>query len=654
MSFLAALYLVVALLLLGTLAAQSVAARHRQVIAVTFGSAVRLLTGLGLFAVVLYATAYFLGLVGGFYESLTCKVVTLPACEDPLPLPAWLRLPEASVGGVIGILPLLGIFLAKALQPKRGAGAASDHAAEAPGASEADREADPYDLGAGGANPPRNYFVFEREGGAYSVLTTEDLPAALLPPDVRQALAERTARRPWRERALEGFLAWLQANGALIGIFLVEVWLAWLRGAAEAANRQVRLALGLDAELPAAYLGVAQWGAVVLAIGLSVVVLFLGVVAQHGLHVAGRGFAGLRQGAGIVDLVGSTLAVFASGMRQGWTATAITVGRFALKAQSALTRLWVLSMTAFGRALLKLQSGAMRAWAFLAILTGTFVLFLSRVFGRVFAWLGGLGRRGAAARAAPGGTAAVSPPAGGAATALDDPVASAPAEPVAARRSGGGVLALAAAAGLGLLAPAAEAATTYVVLQDVSGGEASRLEDANRRVLSWADPSPQRALLQRADRLVVIPVRAPGELDTVYAAVFNAEYPGSQLDRYAFYAELRSVLPKEVDRAWGTGLSEALRTAAFYLRDVPEGDEKVLVVFGNGEDHSPEAVTAEELRPALQGAVVVRLNAGLEERDRWTRLYQEAGAKAQLVYDLAATRLLTIDQLKRDLERARR
>src|SRR5690606_33349979 len=119
-SFLAALYLVVALLLLGTLAAQSVAARHRQVISVTFGSALRLLVGLGLFAAVLYATAYFLGLGGGFYESLTCKVVTLPSCEDPLALPAWLALPEASVGGVIGILPLLGIFLAKALQPKRG------------------------------------------------------------------------------------------------------------------------------------------------------------------------------------------------------------------------------------------------------------------------------------------------------------------------------------------------------------------------------------------------------------------------------------------------------------------------------------------------------------------------------------------------------
>lgn len=621
MTFLPALFLVVALMLLGTLAAQSVAARHRQVIGVTLGSALRLLVGLGLFALVLYATAYFLGLVGGFYESLTCKVVTLPACEDPLGLPGWLGLPEASVGGVIGILPLLGIFLAKALQPKRGGNAPNTGAM-------------PDDAGATGANPPRNYFVFEKEGGVYSVLATEDLPTALLPPEARKALAESADARPWRERALSGFLSWLQANGALIGIFLVELWLAWLRGAAEAADRQVRLALGLDADLPAAYLGVAQWGAVVLALGLSVVVVFLGVIAQHGLHVAGRGFTGLRQGAGIVDLVGSSLAVFASGLRQGWTISAIAIGRFALKLQSALMTLWVLSMTALGRALLKLQSGAMRAWAFFSILIGTFVLFLSRVFGRFFGWLGRLGRRRA-------------PPS-------DGLTASAPPEPVAARRPGGGVLVLAAVAGLSLLAGQARAGTTYVVLQDMSGGEVTRLDDANRKVLSWADPSPQRALLQRSDRLVVIPVRAPGALDMVYAALFNAEYPGSQLDRYAFYAELRSVLPSQVDTGWGTGLSEALRTAAFYLRDVPAENDKVLIVFGNGEDHSAEAVTAEELRPALSGAVVIRLNAGLEERDRWTQLYQEAGAKAQLVYDQAATRLLTIEELRRDLERALR
>src|SRR5690606_30797708 len=140
----------------------------------------------------------------------------------------------------------------------------------------------------------------------------------------------------------------------------------------------------------------------------------------------------------------------------------------------------------------------------------------------------------------------------------------------------------------------ARAATTYVVLQDVSGGESSRLADANRLLLSWADPSPQLALLERNDRLIVIPVRAPGGLDTVYAALFNAAYPGSQLDRFAFFAELRSVLPQQVETEWGTGLSEALRTAALYLRDAPPENERVLVIFGNGEDHSPDPITAEE------------------------------------------------------------
>src|SRR5690606_18638238 len=121
---------------------------------------------------------------------------------------------------------------------------------------------------------------------------------------------------------------------------------------------------------------------------------------------------------------------------------------------------------------LKLQSGAMRAWAFLAILIGTFVLFLSRVFGRLFAWLGSLGRR----RGRGGG------PAREPGTSLEEPVATAPPEPVGVRRPGGGVLALAALLGLGLLAPTARAATTYVVLQDVSGGEVSRLEDANKQL----------------------------------------------------------------------------------------------------------------------------------------------------------------------------
>ncbi len=613
MSFLATLYLIVALLLLGTIAARSVAARHREVMALTLGSTVRLVAGLGLFALILYAAAYFLGLVGGFYESLTCKVVTLPSCEDPLALPGWLALPEASVGGVIGILPLLGIFLAKALQPRSAKEQGQGGAAE--------------------ANIGTNYFVFEREGGLVSVLATEELPPGLQP---KNLVEQAQLKAPLRERVLSGAGAWLAANAALIGIFFVEMWLAWLRGAAEAADRQVRLSLGLDAELPAAYLGVAQWGAVVLAIGLSVVVLFLGVMARYGLGVAGRGFAGLRQGAGIIDLLGAALSVFASGLRHAWIVAAVVIGRFALKAQSALTRLYVMAVTAMGRLLLKLQSGAQRAWAFLAILIGTFVLFLSRVLGRVFAWLGGLGRGRRDRR-----------------DRTDRSLGDVDAEPVASR-SRGGVLSLAAIAVLTLGANQADAATTYVVLQDASGGEVTRLDDANRKVLSWADPSPQLALLERSDRLIVIPVRAPGELDTVYAALFNAEYPGSQLDRYAFYAELRNVLPKQVDDGWGTGLSEALRTAAIYLRDAPADHEKVLIVFGNGEDHSPVPVTAEDLNGALEGTVVVRLNAGLEELDRWTTLYEAAGAGAQIVYDQAATRLLTVSELSAALERVTR
>src|SRR5690606_37709641 len=107
------------LLLLATVASRNVAAEHRLVIGRALGSTARVLLGLGLFIVTLYAATYFLSLVGGFYESLTCKVVTLPACEDSLDLPAWLRLPPQSVGGVIGILPLLGIFLAKSMQGEK-------------------------------------------------------------------------------------------------------------------------------------------------------------------------------------------------------------------------------------------------------------------------------------------------------------------------------------------------------------------------------------------------------------------------------------------------------------------------------------------------------------------------------------------------------
>ncbi len=548
------LYLAVLLLLLATVAARSVATGHGAVITQALGSLVRLLLGLALIVGVLYFTGYFLGLVGGFYESLTCKVVTLPACEDPLALPGWLGLPEASVGGVIGILPLLGIFLAKALQP---------HKLTRPAAGERTD-----------AEEPR-----------------------WISPAPRPAL-------------LAGFLAWLVANASLIAIFLVELWLAWLRGAAEAADRQVRLSLGLDAQLPAAYLGVAQWGAVVLALGLSVVVLYLGVAGRYGLGVAYRGFMGVEQGAGIVALLRSVLVILASGLEVAWVSGAIVLGRFALKAQSAAVGLFAAMMIALGRLALKLQDVGYRSWVFAAVLLGRLVLFVGRVLGRVLGHVAGW----------------------------------------FSRRPPSGVLGLALAASLGVIGYVQ--ATTYVVLQDVSGGESARLAAANAHVLRWSDPSPQLALLQRDDRLIVIPVRAPGELDTVYSALFNAAYPGSQLDRYAFYAELRNVLPDAVDDSWGTGLSEALRSAAFYLEDVEAGEDKVLVVFGNGEDHSPDRITPDELWPGLDRAVVIMLNAGLEETGAWRALYMAAGARAVIAFDQAATRLLSVPELQRAMQRA--
>lgn len=537
------IYLAVLLLLLATVAARSVAAHHGAVITEALGSTARLAIGVALFTGVLYITAYFLGLVGGFYESLTCKVVTLPSCEDALALPRWLRLPEASVGGVIGILPLLGIFLAKALQPRKAT-------SEEPSAT----------------------------GG---------------------------------KSLLSALLTWLGANASLIAIFAVELWLAWLRGAAEAADRQVRLSLGLDAQLPAAYLGVAQWGAVVLALGLSVVVLYLGVAARYGLGVAERGFAGVQQGAGLVALARSVLVILASGLETAWVTGAIVLGRFGLKLQSAVAGVFATLMIALGRLALKLQDALVGAWVFAAVLIGRFVLFLSRVFARLFAWVGGW----------------------------------------FARRPPSGVLGLALLVAVGGVGVAE--AKTYVVLQDVSGGESSRLQAANQLVLRWSDPSPQLALLQRNDRLIVIPVRAPGELDTVYSALFNAAYPGSQLDRYAFYAELRNVLPATVDDAWGTGLSEALRSAAFYLNDLPPDDERVLIVFGNGEDHSPERIAPADLWPGLAGALVILLNAGLEETAAWRALYTAAGARAVIAYDQAATRLLSVQELQRAIQAAR-
>jgi hypothetical protein len=533
-------YLVTLLLLLATVAARNVAAVHRAVIGQALGSTARLLLGLGLFAVVLYAAAYFLSLVGGFYESLTCKVVTLPACEDPLALPAWLRLPPQSVGGVIGILPLLGIFLAKSMQGEK-------------------RESPPVE-------------------GSF-----------------------------W-QRAFGGVTGAVAANLGVIAILFIELWLAWLRGAAEAADRQVRLSLGLDADLPAAYLGVAQWGAVVLALGLSAVVYYLGVGGRFGLNTANQGFTGLGRGAGFVNLVGAVLTVLASGLIAAWTTVAIGIGRLALKVQSAVTRLYVLVVTASGRGLLKLYSGAQRVWVFAAQLVGFTVLFI-----------GSVPRRIAAA--------------------------------FANRRPSGMLVLALVAAGVG--SHYATAATTYVVLQDVSGGEAARLETANQMLLRIADPSPQLSLLQRHDRLVVIPVHAPGELDTVYSALFNAAYPSSQLDRYAFFAELKNVLPTDVDETWGTGLSESLRSAAVYLAEAPPEDERVLVIFGNGEDHSSQPVAAEELMPAVRGALVILLNSGLEERAYWRELFTQAGAATVLAYDQAATRLLSVQELAAAMARAR-
>lgn len=482
-----------------------------------------MLVGLGLFALILYVTLYFLALVGGFYESLTCKVVTLPACEAPLALPSWLRLPAQSVGGVIGILPLLGIFLAKSLQQPA----------------------------TGNAVMP---------GSRWS-----------------------------------GFLTWLYASASIIAIFAVELWLAWLRGAAEAADRQVRLSLGLDADLPAAYLGVAQWGAVVLALGLSVVVVFLGVAARYGLQVSGKGFSEL-----LVSLAGAVLQIIAGGFISAWTTVAIVTGRLALKIRQGITGLYAAGMIALGRGALKLQSLLARTWMFLAILLGRMIL-----------WFGRLGRR----------------------------------------RNTGAALFLIAASLTGMAVNAAEA-RTYIVLQDMSGGEEARLESTNQQILGWADPSPQLALLARNDRLIVIPIRAPGRLDTVYSTLFNATYPGSQLDRFTFYAELRNVLPDTVDDAWGTAVSEALRSAAFYLREAGPGEERVLIIFGNGEDHSPDPIERAELADGLQGTLVIRFNAGLDTRDHWAGIFTAAGAREQLVYDQAATRLLRNEELFQAIERA--
>ena len=489
------------------------------------GSLAQLLLGLGALTLTTYVVLYFLSLIGGFYESLTCKVVTIPSCEDPLGLPAWLRLPAQSVGGVMGVLPLVAVFLAKVLQP-----------------------------------------------------TTPPLP------DVSD--------RPLWEGLTRRSLVWLGNNMGLIFILGLELWLAWLRGAAEASDRQLRLQLGLDSELPQAYLSVAQWGAVVLALGLSAVVIYLGIVGRHSRILLVRALGDLRYGAGLMNLLSALFRALAAALIALWTMTAITLGRLLLKTQSAIFRLWAMSMIAFGRLLLKLQSVLYSAWAFLATTVGWTLVWLSRI-----------GRRGR------GRTLEVL-----AFTLI---------------LGGWGV----------------SYAATYVVLIDATGSEAERIQETNGTVLAWADPSPQRALLERGDRLVVIPIRAPGNLDATYSALFNATYPSSQLERYDFFITLRDALPTEVDTDFGTGLSEALRAAAFYLREA-EG-EKVLVVFGNGEDHSPEAVQPADL--PLENTTVVHLNLGLEERERWQDLYQQAGAADTLLYDLAATRSLRQVELREDL-----
>ena len=491
------------------------------------GSLVQLLLGVGALALTTYVVFYFLSLIGGFYESLTCKVVTIPSCEDPLGLPAWLRLPPQSVGGVMGVLPLIAVFLAKVLQPSA---------------------------------PPL--------------------------PDVSD--------KPLWEGLTRRALAWLANNMGLIFILGLELWLAWLRGAAEASDRQLRLQLGLDSELPQAYLGVAQWGAVVLALGLSAVVIYLGIVGRYSRVLMGRALADLRYGAGLMDILSAFFWLLASGVVALWTLSAITLGRLLLKTQSALFRIWAVLMIAFGRLLLKTQSILYQSWAFLATTLGWTLVWLSRI-----------GRRGRTGRTVEA------------------------------------VVFVFVLSSWGL-----SYATTYIVLPDATGSEAERILETDQTILSWADPSPQRALLERGDRLIVIPIRAPGNLDPTYSALFNATYPSSQLERYDFFITLRDALPTEVDTDFGTGLSEALRAAAFYLGEA-EGD-KVLIVFGNGEDHSPEPITASEL--SLADTTVVHLNLGLNEREKWASLYQQAGAADTLLYDLAATRSLRQEELQADLE----
>ena len=526
---------IVAFLLFISLVLRVLSVNSRGRLSSTVGALVQLLLSTGLVALITYVTVYFLALLGGFYESLTCKVVTLPSCEDPLGLPSWLRLPAQSVGGVIGILPLLGIYLAKLLQGDT-------------------KPLEPLEL-------------------------------------------------PWWQSLLRRSVHWLTNNMSIVFVFAVELWLAFLRGSAEAADRQVRLSLGLDADLPAIYLSVAQWGAVVLALGLSLVVVYMGVIGKYGRKLMGKAFIRLEYGAALVSVASAVLGAILSVFTDLWKAVAIATGRIALKLQSGVQRIWLLLASTTGRLALKLQSFLYRSWVFLAVAIGrpfevAWYVLKYMVSGR---------RRDV-------------------------------------ERSLKSLLFLGLVLSFGVTE-----AKTFVVLFDATGSEASRIEEMKQKLLSWADPSPERAILERGDRLILIPIVAPGNLDRNYSAVFNALYPSSQLERYSFFTDLRDSVPSEVDTDNGTGLSDSLRAASFYLEDAE--DERVLMLFGNGEDHSASPVTASELTDSLQDTSIIHLNIGLESRDYWRTLFERAGASNIQMFDLAATRSLSVTELEDALGR---
>lgn len=525
--------LIASLVLAALVGALALEQRARQRLGGQLGALVKFVLAAGMLAAVTYLTLYFLALVGGFYESLTCKVVSIPACEDPLPLPAWLRLPAQSVGGVMGVLPLLAVFLAKTLQPRTAPQSAGDTAV--------------------------------------------------------------SGETGWAERLARDALGWLRSNSVLIVILLIELWLAALRGQAEAADRQVRLALGLDGDLPSAYLSVARWGALVLALGLSAVAVALGTIGRALRLLVTDAFADLGHGAALAEVLGALLRAVAAGVAALFGVVAIAVGRGALKSQAGALRLWALIASSLGRLLLKSQSLLLRAWVFLGLIVGLPLLWIARAPGRL-------------------------------------------ANRLRARNTLPSLLLLFA---LGVWGSGE--ATTYVVLFDATGSEAGRIEHSAEQVLAWADPSPERSLLARGDRLIVVPIRSPGKLDANYSALFNGTYPSNQLERYSFFTGLRDALPRRVDEETGTGLSEALRAAVFYLEQAQ--DERVLVVFGNGEDHSPDPVEAAELAAGLSGATVIHLNLGREHWQHWDELYLDSGVSRRLLYDLAASRSLRVAEL---------